>query len=218
MAFLPSEIVFVDVDTQVDFMLPHGKLYVPGAEKIIPNLERLMRFAQEHGVAVISSVDAHAPDDPEFQQFPPHCVQGTPGQEKIPETLLPRRTVLPNQKEVLAEGEAGSAEFAHFKLCGRSRAQQWILEKQKFDLFTNAAAAALFEKFAAERFIVFGVATDYCVKAAVAGLLKLGKPVAVVTDAVQGIDPAASNSVLRQMQEAGAELLSTQEVLHAKAA
>src|SRR3981081_1310085 len=69
--------VFVDVDTQIDFMLPHGNLYVPGAETIIPNLERLMAFAREHDVPVISSVDAHSAHDEEFRDFSPHCVKGT---------------------------------------------------------------------------------------------------------------------------------------------
>src|SRR4051812_2424484 len=88
--------LFVDVDTQTDFMLPGGKLYVPAAEQIIPNLKRLMAFAREHNVPVLSSVDAHVPDDPEFQQFPPHCVKGTPGQEKIPETLFAHHSVVQN--------------------------------------------------------------------------------------------------------------------------
>ena len=65
-------IVFVDVDTQADFMLPGGRLYVPGAEKLIPTLTRLRDFAEQHSVPILTSTDAHATDDPEFQQWPPH--------------------------------------------------------------------------------------------------------------------------------------------------
>lgn len=195
------KIVFVDVDTQADFMLPGGNLYVPGAEKIIPNLERLMEFARANGVPVISSVDAHLAQDEEFQQFPPHCVKGTPGQEKIPQTLLPQRTVLPNAKQLLP----GPEEVF--------RSPQWILEKQKFDLFTNVNAAALFERLAPERYLAFGVATEYCVRAAVLGLLRLGRPVGLVVDAIQGIAPGHCEAALREMQEAGAELFKTDEVV-----
>ncbi len=92
------KLVFVDVDTQADFMLPTGNLYVPGAEKIIPNLARLVEFARDHDVPVVSSADAHSLSDDEFQQFPPHCVKGTSGQKKLPETLLAKWTVLPNQQ------------------------------------------------------------------------------------------------------------------------
>src|SRR5579885_2662099 len=89
--------VFLDIDTQVDFMLPHGALYVPGAEQIIPNLRALMVYAQEHQIPVLSSADAHAPDDPSFAQWPPHCVVGTEGQRRIPETQLSPSLVIPNR-------------------------------------------------------------------------------------------------------------------------
>jgi nicotinamidase/pyrazinamidase len=195
--------VFVDVDTQVDFMLPHGHLYVPGAETIIPNLERLIAFAREHGVPVISSMDAHSAQDPEFAQFPPHCVKGTPGQEKIPCTLLPRPKILPNEKQPLPDAEESSG------------CRQWIVEKQKFDLFTNVNAVSLLKNFGAEQFIVFGVATEYCVKAAVLGLLQMGRPVWLVTDAIRPIDAAGGEAALREMQEAGAKLVTTREAVSA---
>lgn len=197
------KIVFVDVDTQVDFMLPHGNLYVPGAESIIPNLERLMAFAREHGVPVVSSVDAHSAEDEEFAEFPPHCVKGTRGQEKIPPTLLLLQQVLTNQKQRLPDAE-------EFRRC-----QQWIVEKQKFDVFTNVNAAALFEGLAAGQIIVFGVATEYCVRANVLSLLRLGRPVWLVVDAIRAIDVVAGEAALREIQEAGANLLTTEEVVAA---
>lgn len=195
------KMVFVDVDTQADFMLPTGSLYVPGAQEIIPNLARLLEFARDHGVPVVSSVDAHSLSDEEFQQFPPHCVKGTPGQHKLPETLLAQRTVLPNEKHP----EPTEAEI--------SRCRQWILEKQKFDLFTNLHAAFLFEKLAAGQYVVFGVATEYCVREAVLGLLQQGRPVTVVEDAIREIEAGSGQAALQEMQNAGARLLRTQEVL-----
>jgi nicotinamidase/pyrazinamidase len=33
--------VFVDVDTQIDFLFPAGALYVPGAERLLPAIARL---------------------------------------------------------------------------------------------------------------------------------------------------------------------------------
>lgn len=86
--------IFVDVDTQFDFMDPAGALYVPGAERIVPNLRRLFAAAIEHAVPVISTADDHAPDDPEFADFPPHCVRGTPGQLRLAHTLMPDRATL----------------------------------------------------------------------------------------------------------------------------
>src|SRR6266404_2966762 len=63
-------VIFWDVDTQVDFMLPGGKLYVPGAEKLIPKLKWLTDAAREGRVFIIGDACTHAPDDPEFERFP----------------------------------------------------------------------------------------------------------------------------------------------------
>lgn len=60
--------VLWEVDTQTDFMLPGGRLYVPGAEKIIPNLNCLVEAAHQGRVSLISTADAHNPDDPELRE------------------------------------------------------------------------------------------------------------------------------------------------------
>src|ERR1700693_4949192 len=90
-------VIFWDVDTQVDFMLPGGKLYVPGAEKLIPNLKRLTDAARERRVFMLGDACLHTPDDPEFERFPPHCVRGTAGAEIIPETRADKILMVPNQ-------------------------------------------------------------------------------------------------------------------------
>src|SRR5437899_10772164 len=74
-----------EVDAQADFLLPGGKLYVPQAEKIIPNLNRLVETARQGRAFLISSANAHQPHDPEFPEWPPHCVKATPGAEPTPE-------------------------------------------------------------------------------------------------------------------------------------
>ena len=142
-----------DVDTQVDFITPGGRLYVPGAERIVPNLRRLTQWAGEHGIPVISSADAHQPGDPELRQYGPHCMAGTPGQQKIPETLLPNRLVVPNRPIELPELHAF---------------QQIILEKQAFDVFTNPNADRVLRRFGENLSIVlYGVVTEICVACAV---------------------------------------------------
>ena len=85
--------VFIDVDTQLDFLLPAGALYVPGAEALIPAIARLNRHAAAHGIPLISTVDAHPGNDPEFRSWPAHCVAGTLGQRKPEATLVPGQTI-----------------------------------------------------------------------------------------------------------------------------
>ena len=198
--------VFVDVDTQTDFMLPGGRLYVPGAERLIPTLARLRDFAEQHGVPILTSTDAHATDDPEFEQWPPHCVRGTPGQLKVPESLVRRYMVVPQERQSpLTDQEL-------------SRYQQWIVEKDDLDMFTNPQADDLVKRLDAEQYVVYGVATEYCVKLAVRGLLKRKRPVTLLVDAIREIEAEAGQAVLRELQAGGAKLASTEEILRAAVA
>lgn len=89
--------VFFDIDTQHDFLLPGGELYVPGAEAIIDNVAKLNHYAADHGIPLISTADAHTPNDPEFAHYPPHCIAGTPGALKPRETLVDRQIVVQKQ-------------------------------------------------------------------------------------------------------------------------
>lgn len=190
-------ILFVDIDTQHDFLDPDGALHVAGAEAIIHNLGILTQHAAGRGLPILSSVDAHPAGDPEFVQFPPHCVKGTPGQEKVPATLLSHYLVLANQ----VEGPSLSGY------------QQVIVEKQTFSLFQNPQTEHVLREFAPSRAVVYGVATDYCVRAAVLGLLGRGIPVALVTDAIRAVNVDAGEAALREMAGQGAELETATGIL-----
>ena len=174
--------VFFDVDTQLDFMYPAGALYVPGAEKIVEQITALNRFAGAQGIPLVSTMDAHTENDPEFQAWPPHCVAGCLGQHKPEATLLNQRFVVPN----------AACEIAI------DAAQQILLEKQTFDCFTNVNLVRLLERLGAERYVVYGVVTEICVKLAAWGLLKTGKRVELVTDAVRSLN----DSVAAEMADA----------------
>ena len=182
--------VFFDVDSQIDFMYPAGALYVPGAEQVVERIAALNRFAGEQGMVVISTMDAHPEDDPEFQSWPPHCVAGTTGQQKPAATLLERRIVVPNAVGAMAlEG-----------------AQQILLEKQALDCFTNVNLADILRLLGADRYVVYGVVTEICVKCAVEGLLKTGKRVELVTDAVRSLNDAAAAVMTAAFLAAGGVL------------
>lgn len=188
-----SDTVFVDIDTQFDFMRPEGGLYVPGAEQIESNLADLLAYARAHEIPVVASGDAHAPDDPEFEVFPPHCVAGTPGQRRVPATADPEALVVPNG------GPAPELE-GHRTV---------LLEKTVFDVFANPHTEAVLAHFGARNYVVFGVATDYCVRAAALGLADRGYNVTVVSDAVKPVTPAGEAATLQEFAAAGIRLRST---------
>ncbi|MEW6733694.1 MAG: isochorismatase family cysteine hydrolase [Acidobacteriota bacterium] len=192
-----QRLAFIDIDTQFDFMDPQGTLYVPGATEIVPNLEKLIDYAKRHKLPIVASVDAHAPDDPEFKQFPPHCVSGTPGQHKIAATTCQPSLVIANSAQSFNLPEAGNL----------------VLEKTIFSIFGNENAEKVFRDIDAEKYLVFGVATDYCVKAAALGLLARGYRVAVVEDAISGVTAEGSQAAIAEMKKAGAEIVRTADVI-----
>ncbi len=188
--------IFFDIDSQLDFLYPAGALYVPGAERIVPAIARLNRYAAAHGIPVISTTDAHAENDPEFRQWPPHCVAGTLGQHKAEATLLEKRLVVPNRECALA-------------LDG---VRQIVVEKQHVDAFTSPNLARIVELLAADRFVVYGVVTEICVLFAARGLLKYGKPVTIATDAVAALTADASGRALAEIRAAGGTLALASEI------
>jgi len=126
------DFVFWEVDVQADFMLPGGKLYVPGAEKLLPNIRKLTDAARRDEVFLVSHGCFHPADDPEFQQFPPHCLKGTPGAEFVPEALADRFVRIENRAiNKLPED--------------LSKYHQIDLEKQTLDIFQTHHADALVE-------------------------------------------------------------------------
>jgi nicotinamidase/pyrazinamidase len=170
--------VFFDIDTQIDFVYPAGSLYVPGAEHILPVVGELNR----HAPVLISTMDAHTEDDPEFKIYPPHCVVGTTGQHKPAITFL-------------------------------NDARQFIIEKQQLDCFSSPRLAPLLEELNADRYVVYGVVTELCVRCAAFGLLKTGKPVEIVTDAVKALDEQKAREMFSEFIALGGRLTTSAAIL-----
>ena len=139
--------VYFDIDTQLDFVMPAGALYAPGAERIVDTVSALNRNAAKSGAMLISTMDAHSEDDVEFKIWPSHCVVGTLGQRKPEATLLARRLVVASQPGFT---ELGGAD-------------QILLEKQHVDCFTNANLPEVLKVLNANRYVVYGVVTEICV-------------------------------------------------------
>jgi len=198
-----------DVDTQRDFMLPHGKLYVPGAEEIAPAMKRLVDAARAAGLPHVASADDHEltdpeiVDDPDFTNtFPPHCLRGTRGAEKIPETQqedpLPL-ALLPYPPGLVPGLIEGRREI--------------LLLKKNFDVFTNPNTQAVVDALDPEEIVLFGVATDVCDNAAILGFLQRGRRVRFVEDAARGLDEARTAACMAVWREAGVDFTATDEAV-----
>ena len=198
---LSRNIVFWEVDVQADFMLPGGNLYVPGAEKLLPNIRRLTDAARQGRVFLVSHGCFHTPDDPEFSTFPPHCVKGTPGARLVPEALTEQVIAVPNQATAALPDDL-------------SRYQQIVLEKQTLDIFETIHADELVKRLGSDvEFVLFGVVTEYCVGFAANGLLERGRRVSVVRDAIETLNSEDGNRTIAELQELGAKFITTDQAL-----
>lgn len=206
-------VVFWDVDTQVDFMRPEGRLYVPGAEEIGPALAALTRHCAASGIARVATVCDHVLEDDEISDapdflttFPPHCLRGSPGQAKVPETALVDPVVVANRPQDPAV--LGSR-------LARNRGEV-LIEKNHFDVFTNPNTSAVLDALAPDTVVVYGVAQDVCDAHAIAGFLRRGGlRVVFVEDAARPIDAARGAALLADWKRQGVEVMRTPEVLKA---
>jgi nicotinamidase/pyrazinamidase len=197
-------VIIWDVDTQADFMLPDGKLYVPGAEETAAAMGKLVAAAREAGIVHVASADDHELTDaeispaPDFAStYPPHCLRGTPGARKVRETE--QLDPVPLGLELVPEQYLQGREF--------------LLLKKSFDVFTNPHAELLLERLDPDEVVVFGVATDVCDNAAIVGMLERGRRVRFVEDAARGLDESRTEACLADWQARGVAFSTVDAVL-----
>jgi nicotinamidase/pyrazinamidase len=198
-----------EVDVQADFMLPGGRLYVPHAELIVPNVSGLVGAARQDRVFLISSADAHSPQDLELQEWPPHCLKGTRGAELLPEAIATPRLVIPNR-----EGFVFPADLRSYRQVTIEKNTLDVFDNSNTDAFLSCVEAALFSDATREtEFAVFGVATEYCVKRTVEGLLRRQRTVAIIADAVRSVNEEDGHTLLDAMRAQGARLTITEQTI-----
>ena len=212
-----ARVIHWDVDTQYDFMKADGKLYVPDAEQLIPNLKRLTDFAHANQVTIVASADDHVPghrelsDAPDWNEtFPPHCMRGTPGQRKIAETAL--RDALVIEPEPQDAAALTARVLAH--------KGDILFHKHWFDVFTNPNVEIVVDALAPAAIVLYGVALDVCDRYAIEGLLARRPAIRLyaVQDAMKPIHQEAAPRLLQEWERRGVRLVATDDALKARAA
>jgi len=202
--------IFSDVDTQYDFMMKDGKLYVPSSESIVPNLERLTDFARRNSIQIVAFMDSHSLSDPEISQnpdftetFPPHCIDGSSGWLKIDATkslnplYVESRLYSPGELEAQVAKHSGDI----------------IIKKNRVAIMPDPNAERVLKALRAESVYVYGVALDFCVKYAIEGFLGLGLNVKLVEDATKAIYPDRAARLIEEWARRGAEAVRTADVV-----
>ena len=193
-----------DVDTQIDFVHADGKLAVPGAEEVVPAMARLVQAARAAGIPHVASSDDHEltddeiSDEPDFSAtYPPHCLRGTRGARKIPETE--QTDPVPLGLALVPERYLEGGEF--------------LLLKKQFDPFTNPHADVLLGRLDPDEVVLFGVATDVCNDATILGLLGRGRRVRFVEDAARGLDERRVAACTAAWRQRGVEFTTADAVV-----
>ena len=195
------ECVLLDLNTQGDFLAPGATCLVKNAPELLPSIRRVVAWAKWHQVPVISSIDSHRGAENTHDGFPRHCIDGTPGQRKLPFTLLGSR--------IRIEGDNTLA----VPLSLFNQHQQVIFRKRSHDLFGNPKADRFLTQLPAEEYVIFGVGVEYSMKALVLGLLARHKRVTVVSDCCGFWSSSLADLALRQMRDKGTMLVTVDELL-----
>jgi len=191
--------VLIDLATQHDFLSPSGALPVANREQVVPKLRRVMRWARSAKVPIVSAIEAHRPTDA-FNGLPRHCVDGTPGQDKLAFTLMRKRILV----------EADNSFGLPYNVLTRYR--QVIFRKRAPDFLSNPKADRLLTELTPGQYILIGVGLESWIRSLALGLLARHKTVTVVADACGYWDAAYGDLALRQMEAKGCRLISAAEL------
>ncbi len=194
--------LFFDVDTQHDLVDKKGALYVEGAHLLKKKWRELTEKAVERGNLIISSQDIHKKNAPEFKNFPPHCVKGSKGVEKISQTLTEHYKVL--NIDQLEEDEL-------YRI--KEKYPQIILEKNSLDAFSNPNTKKLLEVVNPKVVYVYGVATEFCVRSVCLGLINMFSEVYLIEDAAKEVYFKDKIKALTELREKGIKFCKTEDVL-----
>lgn len=199
-----KNILFFDVDTQFDFVDKKGTLFVKDADKLKSVWAKLTKFALKNDIKIISSLDTHKRGDPEFKEFPAHCLRASFGHQKIPQCLAPSRIVIESKENSVEELYSIKENYS-----------QIILEKNVLDVFSNPNLQKLIKILNPEEVYVYGVTTEYCVRYACLGLKNLLGKVYVVEDAIKAITSSAEEKVLAEFKKKGIQFIKSSQMFEA---
>lgn len=183
----------VVVDVQNDFADPGGSLYVPGGERVVPNVNREIRAALDAGALVVYTQDWHPESTPHFATdggiWPVHCVRETWGAELHPELEV--------HGEVVRKGTGGEDGYSGFTVRDPAGGEQ-----------RGTRLEPLLRERGVSRVVVVGLATDYCVKATALDARRLGFDTTIVGDAIAAVElqPGDGDGALEEMRRAGASV------------
>lgn len=178
------------VDLQNDFC-PGGALGVPGADRIVPTINKYIRIFFKKKLPIFASADWHPIKTGHFKDFggrwPVHCIHNSKGAQFHPKLKLPKEAII------------------LYKGMDPQRESYSVFQAEDIDgrRFPN-----LLKVLGIEELYIGGLATDYCVKFSAEDALKNGFKVRLLLDAIKGVDLKSgdSESAIKELTRLGAKM------------
>ena len=159
------------VDMLNDFVLEDGALTVgPAGKQIIPPIRERIQEYRQKGDLILYVADCHAPDDKEFNMFPPHCIKGEEGAEIVSE-LRPQ-----------------------------DAANERVIPKRRYSAFYGTDLDLTLKEKGIHQLELTGVCTNICILYTAADARMRYYDVTVRADTVASFDEAAHNFALKEME------------------
>jgi len=188
--------VLIDVCTQRDFLESGAILQVADLDKLIPHLQAVFCWAESARIPIVSSVESHRPAEP-FNGFPLHCIDGTPGQQKLSFTLLSPWVMVENDNYLSLPPDL------------QKEYRQLIFRKRTREVLSNPKTDRFLTQLDTEEMIICGVGLERPIKALALGLLARHKSVTVITDACGYWSLGDADLALRQLAAKRVRLVKT---------
>jgi len=188
---------FLVVDVQNDFC-PGGALPVTDGDRVVPVLNKYIRFFAKSNLPIFASRDWHPKKTRHFKKFggswPVHCVQNTEGAQFHKDLKLPKEAI------ILSKG---------MDPIGDSYSAFQAMDSNGVHLEN------LLKIFGVEELYIGGLATDYCVKFSTVDALKHGFKVILLVDSIKGVNvkPRDSELAIEEMLSRGAKKITLKDLI-----
>ncbi len=164
--------IFIDMNTQRDFLDADGACPVANVHVLRSPLRKVFAFIRSYHISLISSLTTQRANEPPLVPgWPLHCIDGTPGHNKLSFTLLGHRAIIEANNSL----DVPLDLFSHYR--------QVIFRRRSEDFLDNPKADHLLSNLSPECYFLFGVDVERSLKRLALALLARGKVISVIRDA-----------------------------------